>query len=366
MASNKNQHFVPRCYLRPFTLNGENVAINLFNTDRSLFIEKAPVKNQCSRDYFYGEDLLLERAIQASEGAYAQGLSKILQPGYCLDDTHRQLLLRFWLLQHLRTEAASRRALEMSAGMEDVVGAPLDAFRQSIREAVLMAMHIFVEVIDIVDDLKVCLIRNRTAIPFFTSDDPAVMTNRWYMENRRTAGHSFGLQSAGALLLLPLSPRVLCLAYDGDVYSVPHSEGWVEVKRKHDIQAFNQHQFFNCRANIYFRNWDDCQQIKNDFDSVLTLRPKVRHRIHYAVFDHTESGMDRFRVVDRAAAGDHERALIHTQTVFAKPINWPAQVSWRFKGAAYTNGTGVGYVRRGSIHRLRSDGFRKVPANKLS
>jgi hypothetical protein len=35
----------------------------------------------------------------------------------------------------------------------------------------------------------------------------------------------------------------------------------------------------------------------------------------------------------------------------------------RIKGAAYTNGTGVGYVRRGSIHRLRSDGFRKVRTN---
>lgn len=363
MASNKNQHFVPRCYLRPFTLDGENVAINLFNIDRSLFIEKAPVKNQCSRDYFYGEDLFLERAIQASEGAYALGLSDILQPGYSLDDAHRQLLLHFWLLQHLRTEAASRRALEMSAGMEEVVGAPVESLRLSIREAVQMAMHTFVQAIDIVDDLKVCLIRNRTTIPFITSDDPAVITNRWYMEDHRTAGRSHGLKSAGALLLLPLSPRVLCLAYDGDVYSVPHTAGWVEVRRERDIQAFNQHQFFNCRANIYFRNWDHCQRIKDDFNSVSALRPASRHRINYAVFDRTENGAEVFHVVDRAATGDHERALIHTETVFAKPTNWPTQIAWRNKGSVYTNGTAVGFVRRGSIHLIRSDGFRKVRAN---
>ena len=31
-----------------------NVAINLFNIDRMKFVERAPVKHQCSRDYFYG------------------------------------------------------------------------------------------------------------------------------------------------------------------------------------------------------------------------------------------------------------------------------------------------------------------------
>lgn len=339
------------------------MAINLFNVDRSLVVKNAPVKNQCSRDYFYGEDLRLERALQSSEGAYAQGLSTILKPGYCVVDEHRQLLLRFWLLQHLRTEAASQRALEMSAGMEKIVGSPIEGFRPSIKEAVQMAMRTFVQTMDIVDDLKVCLIRNRTTLPFFTSDDPAVLTNRWSMEDDRTFGRSHGLQSAGALLILPLSPRVLCLAYDGDVYSVPHSGGWVEVKRERDIHAYNQHQFFNCRANIYFHDWDHCHRIKKDYDSVSTLRPKERHRIHYAVYDRTVNGMDRFQVVDRAAAGNHEEALINTQTVFAKPSNWPRQVSLRSKGAVYTNGTAVGYVRRGSIDRLRSGGFKKVHAN---
>lgn len=70
MATNKNQHFVPRCYLRPFTLDSANVAINLFNIDRMKFVERAPVKHQCSRDYFYGEDPALEKALQAEEGLY--------------------------------------------------------------------------------------------------------------------------------------------------------------------------------------------------------------------------------------------------------------------------------------------------------
>jgi hypothetical protein len=51
-------------------------------------------------------------------------------------------------------------------------------------------MRIFAEEMDIIDDLKLCLIRNRTSIPFVTSDDPAVMTNRWYLADYRNLGRS--------------------------------------------------------------------------------------------------------------------------------------------------------------------------------
>lgn len=73
MATNKNQHFVPRCYLKVFTGKGENLAINLLNLDRQRCIVAAPVKNQCSGDYLYGQDEALENAIRAAEGGYGGG-----------------------------------------------------------------------------------------------------------------------------------------------------------------------------------------------------------------------------------------------------------------------------------------------------
>ena len=210
MASNKNQHFVPRCYLRPFSVNCDKKEINLYNIDRKKFIEGAPLKHQCSKNYFYGKDLNLEKALQFTEGAYSSVIRDVLKPGYHLTDDHRQFFRTFWLLQHLRTEAASRRSVEMSEGIKEFMGEEAHKFRMSIRDAVLQAMHIFVEEMHIVDDLKICLLKNRGSIPFYTSDDPAVLTNWWYLEDRRTVGTSFGLNSAGDILLLPLSPKVLC------------------------------------------------------------------------------------------------------------------------------------------------------------
>src|SRR4051812_994327 len=138
MASNKNQHFVPRCYLRPFTIDEADSAINLYNVDRRKFIERAPVKHQCSGAYFYGKDPLLEKAIQAIESKYGAALREILGPGYRLTDEHRYLLKLFWLLQHLRTEAASRRSVEMTELTQNVVGHNDPSFRIEIREAVQM------------------------------------------------------------------------------------------------------------------------------------------------------------------------------------------------------------------------------------
>lgn len=359
MASNKNQHFVPRCYLRPFTVDGANSAINLYNIDRQKFIERAPVKHQCSGDYFYGKDPLLEKAIQGMEGAYGTVLRAILKQDYVLIDEHRNLLKLFWLLQHLRTEAASRRSVEMSDATHAVAGLNDSSFRLEIRDAVQMAMKTFYESMDLITDLKVCLLKNRTRTPFVTSDDPAVLTNRWHLESAKARGHSFGLRSAGDILLLPLSPQILCLGYDGDVYSVPHKNGWAEVRRDADVEAFNQHQFLNCRANLFVHDFAHAKLVHESFLRAAPLRPEKRHLIHYAILDRSEGDYSRYRVVDRAEAGDNEEAMIHTQAVHARPASWPRQMSWRTKGIVFTNGTGVGYVRRAWTNRHDTQPFRK-------
>ncbi|MGH0343942.1 DUF4238 domain-containing protein [Sinorhizobium meliloti] len=46
MADNKNQHFVPKAHLKPFSVNGEGKAIHLFNLDRMQAFFDAPVKNR--------------------------------------------------------------------------------------------------------------------------------------------------------------------------------------------------------------------------------------------------------------------------------------------------------------------------------
>jgi hypothetical protein len=349
MASNKNQHFVPRCYLRPFSHDGRGNAINLFNIDRRRAIPNAPVKGQCSGDYFYGHDLRLEHALQAFEGEYAAIQARLAEPTYRLTDVDGASLRDFCCLQYLRTEAASRRAVEAMNAVEDGVGIDSKEFRLTIRDAVRTAMFIFLEARNVVSDLKVCLVRNQTRIPFITSDDPAVMTNRWHLQDHRVRGIAPGLQSAGILLLLPLSPNVFCVVYDGDVYSVANQGGWTTADREDDAAAFNQHQLLNAFANIYFGGWEQRQDVQDAFEWSALSRPAVRHQIHHAVFDRMENGAMVFVATDEAEARRHERAIVHQEAVLPIPHGWPRQIGWRNNGCAYTNGSAVGFIRQACI-----------------
>jgi len=361
MVMNKNQHYVPRCYLRPFTHNAANLSIDIFNIDRRKFFERAPVKNQCSRNYFYGEDLKLEKAFQSMEAFYAQTLRKISDSKYSLETPHSILLKRFWLLQFLRTEAASMRAVKMTQTMENLIDIDGAVFRLEMRQAVQLAMTIFVEEKNIVDDLKICLLKNQTSIPFITSDDPAVLTNRWYLEVKRGCRNSYGLASAGTLLILPLTPWVLCIGYDGDVYSLPNENGWISVRRETDVQALNQHQFLNCMANIYMPDLANKEQMYKEFTTLAPLRPVSRDVAHYAIFDHFNEAGERYCIIDHDQIKNlpHQKALIHSQIVYPCPTKWPSFLRWRTNGTVYTNGSGTGFVRRSISEKHPQKGYQK-------
>ncbi len=185
------------------------------------------------------------------------------------------------------------------------------------------------------------------------------LSNRWYLQSAKTKGLSFGLFSAGDILLLPLSPQALCLAYDSDVYSVPHKNGWVEVRQDSDVEAFNEHQFLNCRANIFVQNAAHSRLVHESFLRVASHRLEKRYVAHYAILDRRDGNSTRYRVVNRPEAGDHKESIVHTRVVHARPMSWPKQISWRQKGFAFTNGTGVGYVRRAWTNQKNTRPFRK-------
>src|SRR4051794_15144491 len=108
MPSHKQQHFVPRCHLRPFSLNGKGDAINLFNINREQAIRAASVKWQCARGYFYGEDGKLEKILQSFEGRYAT-IVRAIRAGSAIQQDDLTQMRDFMFLQSRRTEIAAQR-----------------------------------------------------------------------------------------------------------------------------------------------------------------------------------------------------------------------------------------------------------------
>ncbi|EGR4126252.1 DUF4238 domain-containing protein [Vibrio cholerae] len=362
MASNKNQHYVPQCYLKNFATDDSKASICLYNLDRKKLVKTAPIKNQCSKNYFYGEDLVLEKALQPIEGRFSAMVRTIEEPNYILNEKDEAFLKQFWLLQYLRTEAASRRNVELIEGMSQVTGTT--DFKLEIKDAVQQSMRSFFDVKYTVSDLKVCLVKNNTSTDFITSDDPAVLTNWWHLLDKRAKLQSFGLGSAGCLLILPLSPKVLMVAYDGDVYSLPNNKGWLRLKSKFDVDSFNYLQVLNCRANLYGCKTDIEEYFVHLHDKVIDIKPKQRHKINYAILDEVSDGAKRYKLVESPDVEEHEEALVHCQPIYVAPPTWPRAIKWKNKGFVVTNGTGAGFVRLSRVQEIGTRDFYKLPSRE--
>ena len=353
MPTHNKHHYVPRCYLKPFSVQQNEKTINLLNIRRRLFVEGASIRYQCYRKRFYGDDLVIEGVLQQIEGRYASIVKGIIEE-YRAEHADLQFLRDFCYLQYLRTDIAARRTALAERDMAHLVfeGEPEDR-RPNLRgekEIVQNAIATFFETVAAIGDLKVFLAHNRTKYPFVTSDDPAALINRFYSQRLGPRWKSAGIESAGAMLFLPLSPSFLMCSYDGDVYTCPDiADGIVRIDKESDVVALNILQYLKASQNIYFSDWAGRELVQNGLDAVAERRPDKWHHIHYAVKDDEGSvpGWDRFRVVhteaERLAAME---ALIHVQNVMLVPLVWLSKIKFRHKPKFVYNQTGRGYTRR--------------------
>lgn len=364
MPENKNQHYVPKCHLKPFTLNGAGSAINLYNVKLSRAVSNASVKDQCARDYFYGKIPAYEDVLQNLEGWYGSFIASIVEPTYGLTNEDRHYLKLFALLQYCRTDAAARRVATMGNELADFafVSGEAKDMHLSHADSVRLAMSMFAGALEMVADLKVVLVRNGTSLGLITSDDPAVLSNRLYAQKLPMPGRGGGLGNSGALIYLPLTPCHGSLIYDGDVYTAPHENGWVELKGD-DVASLNEQQQLNCRMNLYFSEWQDLDTIREQARLVSDRRVGERHQMRVAVPEPEQfPGWESFRVVSREEAQSAERSMIHLQSTPPRFSRWPSVLKWRSGAHGYSNGSGAGLIRRWILHALRGNDptYRKV------
>jgi hypothetical protein len=178
MPALKNQHFVPKCVLKPFTLNGEGRSINLYNIRHDRAIPRAPVKGQCARNYMYGKDGKIEANLSKIEGAYGMTRNRLLDGAEHGGDLHD--LNFFTYLQYRRTEIAAHRLKEAYQMMNETIWEGQEPRRIPTDHMLLMqSLDMCLKTRRYIDDLKVRVIKNHTDIDFVTSDDPAIFTNRF-------------------------------------------------------------------------------------------------------------------------------------------------------------------------------------------
>ena len=349
MPAHKNQHYVPRCYMRPFSAEGEGKAINLHNISSARSVQGASMKNQCSAPYVYGkEDLRLEHALGQIETAYASTLRRIIA-GQRTTGEDIGYLLAFMILQYSRTKAAMERLRSMITGVEREVRASTTArlpeTDTSARAMMIGSLGLYERAAPAVLDLRTCFLKNKSRVDFITSDDPVCFTSRFHAKRGL---QSFGIASAGALFFMPLSPRLLMLCYDPNVYSVTRIGRVVETKAERDVEACNELQYLNALENVYFRDWIQMASIEGRSAAIRARRPSSRMRFSKFVEDGWASGgVQRYR---RMKAGEHmerDSMVISTSPVHVFPEAWHSKVRFRRKMKFVRDESG-GYRRPGT------------------
>lgn len=282
----KNNHFVPRSYLRRFCSETER-QIGLYNIRSDREIEGAPIKSQCSRDYFYTKDPAHEDRFSEIEAEQMRLLNEIITslalPPAGSDE--RKLLDTCLVFQAGRTASAvahsNHMANEFGKAMLDhhyartdqkdmleylprVTISVVNAVFDSIRQHVLMT--------PLVEDLECTLLVNRTEENFLTSDHPVVQCNCLPVSNYPDRG--IGFASRRLIVLYPISPSAILLWSDTEAYRVSSENSVLAVSNLRDVIDLNLTQFMGADENVYFSERRRVQEtIKCFRRNASTLRP---------------------------------------------------------------------------------------------
>jgi Protein of unknown function (DUF4238) len=356
MADFKNQHYVPRCLLKPFSFNGAGRALNLYNIGGRRLIKGAPLKSQCARDYLYDKDGKIEHSLASLEGNYSQILQRVTTRSETPDDLDQ---LRFFAyLQLRRTEMAMEHLKNAHQSMHGSIFGEGKTDRLVPHDRHFMALSLLLcfETRQFVDDLKVRIVENRAAQSFVISDDPAVLTNKYGEQKLHDSNH--GISSSGIILVMPLTPALAVLCYDGQVYTVPNlQEKRIVLTGTSDVGALNELQYLKAGANIYFSEWLDRDYVRTQFEAVrghrltdwaattcwVPLRddePKVGE----IMYERSSGKAYRVGTTDEGKkAGEAILTLTFKHPV---PSRWLSCLKYRSKPKTFYDGTAVGHVRQ--------------------
>jgi len=255
MADRKNQHYVPKMLLKRFGYGDDNRQIDLLNVASRRLVRGAPVKNQCSKDYFYDRNGELEGHLGYFEGRYAKLIRQATETGRYNPAWHNDIAT-FISLQKTRTyqqveamelgEEKMRKLWLNNRVSEEALRSV--RIRRSDMPAIMVRMG-FLASLNLLD-LKQFLVVNRSPRPFLMSDTPVLETNR-FIRQRYPLVSTNGLSKSGAQLFLPIGPRHGLLMHDAGVYMLPTLGNVCVLKRAADVDLLNRLQWLNAYHNLY-------------------------------------------------------------------------------------------------------------------
>jgi hypothetical protein len=359
--SNKNQHFVSQVYLRWFGIPHEDAdpkAINLYAIRARKIVQDASIKHQCSGDYFYGRDRPIEDFLQFFETRYGAAMAS-LERGEVFPRLI-EALMQFLFLQYVRTPFQLNERLRL---IDEFAALEIKGKRvreglpepDSVRE-MQHQLYIFAKEHSAFEDLAPVILVNTTNSPFISSDNPALVMNKLY--SQRYGDPTAGLISAGAIALMPLTPRLALLAYDADVYRPIGEDSVYEIRRESDVDRVNELQVARASDTLFFQASTDAKYVEWLFDKYSSGRKAEWSLTWVGIRDGEDDRFERYRTLKSEDQDSLEPRIQSMSPILPAPSTWPTFLKFKMRPKGWTTGSLVGFVRK--AHTNRGRGFREV------
>jgi len=273
------QHYVPQFYLKNF---GESIFCfdkkenNRFSTNS---------KNIAFEPDFYGPDFSdkpsVEKMFADMEKKWSMAVKEIIKKKNIkkLDRSSRVEFITFMTFQILRTKQIRQ---DIAGMINYIMRVFLESKGQNGNAVKLSKMGEIKHHLDILKDyptyasiieqMKFCVIINKTPIPFWTSDNPISF------QNELTSGSwgNMGLACRGIEIHFPINPNLVITALDPTIFhNIPDS---YEVYNKQNVNRENYLQL-NSSTRFVFSNTKKFRFIKKMLDKNPELRDPERIRV---------------------------------------------------------------------------------------
>lgn len=262
MSTNKkNQHYIPKFYLRNFSYMGNNNQIGVYNLNSAFFCQTGKLKSQGSKNFYYGEDGRIEDALCDIESKLSKSIRKIITEKSLPKELSEEhiILLVFVALTHLRNPILINYIKESADNMRNRLlelnpNCDINSIRPEITHdyAIELALSSIEFVVQNIRDLNYKLLLNKTKTPFIASDFPIVKYNR-FLEIKKWPYAKAGYGTIGLQIFIPLSPEICIVFYDPHIYKVGFKkQSILNITNTEDVDSINELQIINCFENVFF------------------------------------------------------------------------------------------------------------------
>lgn len=278
MRNKKNQHFLPKLYLRNYSIENNKKQIGIYNLSNKIYSLKAPIKSQGSKDYYYGLDGVIEDGLASIENSLAPSLRKLIINGLPSKKSPEYYSLMYFLvLTDLRNPSAINYAKQQKVELRKKLKElhPDGNFEKELFEdvsheqAIYLALSQVNKTVPMLSDLNCKLLINNTDSSFITSDNPVIKYNQ-YLEQRKYWGGKTGYGCVGLQVFLPISSNIILLFYDSDIYKIGDKrKNFLNINQTNDVDQLNILQLVNCSNILYFN-----ENISHSYIEMIAYRAK--------------------------------------------------------------------------------------------